>query len=340
MEIPSDKELLATDKAGLDKLKVALEISGFKEKQKSDRVRYRQETLRLFIIAVFSGIITFGSTYFQKSTERRLKKIDDQETKLQELVLDLEDNSISQQAKYGIICKISRLKVPTDADTSFINSVADYEKKCEESRKFADQIDKKSAAAQNNSKTIDTTRTDVKARLAALDQSDQQEARLQNDAYAKTATGQKAALTISKQADSLLKSAPSSLQAASDASAGISGIVKQRIDLVPDKPAESAATFYRVQWFKKGYAIQVGHIYFTLLDLDRRQQTIRVKACYTNTPFSCEHPLETSGELDIRTPLLFSYGDKQYELSLKSINHAGKNPFTLAAYVALKESQK
>jgi len=340
MEIPSDDELFAKDKAELDKLKVALDIAGFKEKQKSDRVRYRQETLRLFIIAVFSGIVTFGSTYVQKSTERKFKKIDDQETKLQELVLSLEDNSISQQAKYVIICKISRLKVLADADTAFINSVANYEKKCEESKKFADQIDIKSTTAQRNSKTIDTTRADVKARLAALEQSDKQEARLQNDAYAKTAAGQKEALAIRKQTDSLLKNGLSTLQAASDASSGISGIVKQRIDLVPDKPAESIATFYPVQWFKKGYAIQVGHIYFTLLELDKRQQTIRVKACYTNTPFSCEQPLETPGYLDIRTPLLFNYGDKQYELSLKSINHAGKNPFTLAAYVVLKESPK
>lgn len=93
---------------------------------------------------------------------------------------------------------------------------------------------------------------------------------------------------------------------------------------------------YGVSWFKTGYFLQFGEMRVLLQYLDK-SLGIQVQICETTSSAPCDNPLKTKTWISYDTPLTVTVANKKYKIALKAIDHAGYNPFNLAAFINVTE---
>jgi len=86
---------------------------------------------------------------------------------------------------------------------------------------------------------------------------------------------------------------------------------------------------------KEGYFLRFGDHRILLQYLDKSLGA-QIQICKTRDSGSCRDPLKNKEWIGLGKPLQFSDGGKQYRINLEAIDHAGKNPFTLAAYITFE----
>jgi len=140
-----------------------------------------------------------------------------------------------------------------------------------------------------------------------------------------------------RQLDSLKQRSPA-LALAFDA-AGESGSAASSYSAASIVARESvpnpSRTISSVSWFKEGYFLRFGDHRILLQYLDKSLGA-QIQICKTRDSGSCKDPLKNKEWIGLGKPLQFSDGGKQYRINLEAIDHAGKNPFTLAAYITFE----
>jgi len=89
---------------------------------------------------------------------------------------------------------------------------------------------------------------------------------------------------------------------------------------------------YGVLWFKENYFLQFEDMRVLLQELDKKNGRVQIQICHTTVKCASEN-LITTKWIYYDKPLTVSVGDNNYKISLKAIDHAGHNPFKLAAYI-------
>ena len=70
-----------------------------------------------------------------------------------------------------------------------------------------------------------------------------------------------------------------------------------------------------------------------LLQYEDKHIGIQVQICETTSSGSCDNPIKTKQWISYDNPLTVTVGGEVYKISLETIDHAGANPFKLAAYI-------
>ncbi len=91
-----------------------------------------------------------------------------------------------------------------------------------------------------------------------------------------------------------------------------------------------------IQWFKEGYFLQFGEFRVLLQYLDKNLG-IQVQVCKTSDSGKCEKPILNQKWIKYKEPIQFTDEGDTYQINLEDINHAGKNPFKLAAYITFEK---
>jgi regulator of replication initiation timing len=322
--------LIAKDKAELDRIKMVLEVSTFREKYELDKRKNRTETIRLFAVALMTSIITLGTTYIFKKVDQQSAQIDKAQSELKELKKEYVSHS-DPKFKKDYACQIAQINNPQ------LDGYVEAEKKKYEDicRTVSDA--QEAIITQNNTiQNIDTTSAqnqNLIAQLSALEknintlQAQKSNAKSESEKRALDQQIQRANKLITATADS-----SSELKSAVMASQTIKDNVQKQIETVSEKDDNLSD----IKWFKEGYFLQFNDMRILLQYLDKNIG-IQVQVCPTRGAGRCEAPLATKQWITFDKPFDFVYKDTHYRISLKAIDHAGKNPFTLAAYIALEK---
>ena len=107
-----------------------------------------------------------------------------------------------------------------------------------------------------------------------------------------------------------------------------------------DKTLEAVKAFsnnyFPVQWVKEGYYIAFGDIRMKLESFENNNSTAVLSTCQTATSVNCT-ALESNIRVSADKSYKFKFNGYIYEIVLQKIDHAGKDPNTLAAYISLKK---
>lgn len=323
-------DLLKKEKEELDKIKTALDIYQSEDKYAFERKKFRTENLRFFAIAIMTAVISLGSSYFiesfkQKNTNREDVKREFTDLKKSYLTADKEKQN-------DIACALA----------GFDNSIADNS--IETARKNFVKICNSSVEIQTQTLAIsntDTTSTEVKTALNQLDHFDKQLQDLKQQtriasAFEKNKIIQEIAI-VNKKVDQVVNETPA-IRSAVKSTETIEQNVKN-IDAVDysikQQVAGGTGQKSEVTWFKEGYFLQFGDYRVLLLYLDK-QLGIQVEVCKTKSTDACPNPILTKVWIRFDKPLEFSDNGNHCRINLEAIDHAGKNPFKLAAYVTFE----
>jgi len=113
-------------------------------------------------------------------------------------------------------------------------------------------------------------------------------------------------------------------------------IVKQTPAVV--NAATPKQVYFPQQWFKPGWTVQFDNINVALLTLNKDSKEITVKICHTSTPYHCDNSIVDHVTLKPDSSYTFNYNRDTYQFFLQSIDHAGKDYSTLAAFVDMKKT--
>ncbi|TND09345.1 MAG: hypothetical protein FD123_1307 [Bacteroidetes bacterium] len=342
MKKPADNfdlnELLQKDKAELDRIKTALEIASFHERQAFEKKKYRTETIRIFAIAIMTSLITLGTTYLFKEFDRVNAQVGSAQKELADLKKEFAGKTDPEQ-KRQFACSIAGIYNPQN------DSYVEKEKK--RFQQFCDTMTKTLAAIETQGSKIDQTDTSSVENRELIAKIDAYEKNI-NDleaqkSMAKTKDEQQDIEAKIKSIDSEIRKEATTSPEINAAVKSTEAISKNRVlqIMLMDKADEvvratNSVKKYEVQWFKEGYFLQFDDMRILLQYLDKKIG-IQVEVCQTNSPGKCDKPIVTKAWVSMDKPLGFTSGNFRYELRLQAIDHAGRNPFTEAAYITLEK---
>jgi hypothetical protein len=313
-------DLLKKDKAELDKIKTALEIYQSEDKYAFEKNKFKAENIRFFTIAILTAVISLGSSYLiesfrQKNTSK--ENIKKEFTDLKKSYLTEKDKNKQNE----LACALADFDNPVK-DISIENALKDQ--------------------TQIIANT-DTSSAVVKEALVKLDNYDKELQKLTQQQKSGSAADQsKIAQQINEVNNNINKVAGNvpSIKIALQSTENIEQNVKQietanNIIIKQQTSTENNSTKSSVVWFKEGYFLQFGE-YRVLLQYLDKNLGIQVEICKTSESSICQVPLRSKTWVRFGSPLQFSDNGKSYILNLEAIDHAGKNPFKLAAYVTFE----
>jgi hypothetical protein len=144
-------------------------------------------------------------------------------------------------------------------------------------------------------------------------------------------------IRLNRSVDSLIEHNP--IFKFTSPASNLIGVAQQRVDSTlniknnPSKTVSSSSA-----WFKEGYFLQFGEIKVLLLELTRSYNSIKIEICDMVGATTCKNPIATV-TMTTDKPYSFNYGKKRYVITLDRIGRAGKNAFTLAAYITFSRQE-
>jgi hypothetical protein len=328
----SYQELLQKDTAELEKIKLVQEVYQSEDKYAFERKKLNSENLRLFGIAILTAAISLGSSYLIESFKQKNNAKDTVKkdfTELRKNYFVEKDKSKRNQ----MACDLSGFD-NAENDLSISKEMVKFKAIC----LSADTI-------QSHAKTIgetDTSSTAVKAAMTRIDNLDKRIQVLNQQKRQAPATQQKQIAEqikeVNKQITQVVDSTPVILPAVKSSVAIEQNVT--RIEAVnnslagqnlPNKPISKSP----IAWFKPGYFLFFGE-YRILLQQLNKNDGIVVEVCKTENLSKCDSPLLTNKYVRYDSPLQFTDNNHTYQINLEAIDHAGNNPFTLAAYISFE----
>ena len=321
-------ELLNKDKEELEKIKTAIDIHTYSAKQEIEKRKYTSDNLKAFGLALFTATITLGSTFIIKSFEKCANDKSD---------LIKEFNSLKKQIilaegkeKVNLCCYVAN----EFENTSDINEIKLFKKSC-------DTICLKNDIIENKKTTValftddSTNLSKNKSALTLLSKNEQEINSLQlKKAIDPTLNIDKRIQVLNNETETIIAKNPD-LKKAVDATAILDDniVTTNKIIAETNNSLGSKNKTYS-SWFKEGYFLQFDDIRILLQYLDK-DIGIEVQVCNTTSSDICKQPLKNKAWIKKDKPLVFSVENKEYKIELNNIDHAGKNPFTLAAYITM-----
>ena len=92
--------------------------------------------------------------------------------------------------------------------------------------------------------------------------------------------------------------------------------------------------YFDEQWVKEGYYIVFGEIKIKLEKFENNNTIAVLSTCQTATSNNCA-ALESNIRVAVDKNYKFNFNGYVYKIVLQKIDHAGKDPNTLAAYISL-----
>jgi methyl-accepting chemotaxis protein len=327
------EELLSKDKTELDKIKTVLDIYQSEDKYAFEKKKFKTENLRFFAIAIMTAVISLGSSYFIEMFKQKNNSQGDVKKEFTEL----KKNYLTEKDK-------NKQNELACALAGFDNFYKD--RTIETAQKNFNIICSSVSAIQQQSQVIsntDTSSANVKEALTKIDQYDKQIQDLKQKQKTATTT-EKATISqqiaaVNKDLNTVVNSVPE-IKSAVNSTEKIEQNVTQ-IELVNKNivqrqtASDDVVTKSRVTWFKEGYFLQFGEYRVLLQYLDKKLG-IQVQVCKTASSGACPNPLLTKAWVKFGAPIEFSDNGHSYRINLETIDHAGKNPFTMAAYITFE----
>ncbi|MCW3102168.1 MAG: hypothetical protein JWO09_608 [Bacteroidetes bacterium] len=322
------EELLQKEKAELDKMKVALEICQSEDRLAFEKRRYRTENLRFFGIAVLTSVISLGSAYFIESFKQGHAAIADVKKEFSDLhksyLLEKEEAKKSELA-----CALAHF------DPAISSDVIRYKLICEASSNVQAQA--------NMIANVDTTSVQVKSAVQKLDNYEKRLLDLNREKLAASPTEyihlNKQIADVKSNIDKVVNEVPEIRSAAASSQSiekNIQQIQSADESIQQTKDIGSGTgTKSNVTWFKEGYFLEFGNYRVLLQYLDKKLG-IQVSVCKPDDKGACGSTLYTKQWIKFDAPFQFSDAGKSYRINLEAIDHAGNNPFTLAAYITFE----
>src|SRR6266536_208316 len=333
MEHLSFKGLIDKSEDELRKIKLAKEIESFYETKNFERRKYKNETIRVFILSIISAIIALGSNYIFKSWDQKNSLSAETRKEVSEYLKQFsltKDSSI----KINMACLIGEIDNPGR------DGYVEFQKKnfyiiCKSQNGIQQEL-----AKINLITATDTSSLANKENITHYADITNTNDSLQN--RKKVLQNKKDIIKIdstiafnTKQLNLLVAQSPE-IKSIITSNDKINENVKNQIDAT-EKVSTSNQTNniqknFGVPWFKDGYFLQFDDMRVLLQYLDKRLG-IQVEVCQTTSSARCDNPIKTKAWISYDRPLTVKVGDFNYQISLKAIDHAGNNPFKLAAYI-------
>jgi hypothetical protein len=282
------------------------------------------------ILTIGSGLISLGVASILKNNELRSANISDATKTIINYKVQL-DTVAPNNYKQRLFLSNIIAAYPNYDDSTII-------KLQRESRAISLRQDSIAALTKSLAETASPAaeKTVNPAAKKGLDASDKAEIDLQN---AKQNGGSNSQITKLEndvaQNRQVVNILPDSLkQAVADVGSVNAKILQQLKSLAPANQNNNVVKDYGVSWFKEGYFLLFDSLKITLMNIDRENKMITVEVCRIENGTSCD-PAHTSGRkiIDLNGALPFEYGKNKFNIYLRSIDHAGHNPFTWAAYI-------
>jgi hypothetical protein len=323
-------ELLKKQKEELDKLKTATDIVQAGERFTQDKWRYRAETLRMVVMALITSALSVFTTFYLESkrsaeTERKSQK---EEFKL--LVEKFHDAN-GDSIKNSVACRLANFSNTYD-DPEIAIQIGDFQPVCMQKEK-QDSVRKELAQALSNIKSSPANTERAQAQLGKYEQKQQELEQKKITASVeerKKLNNDIAQLNFTM--DSVAKTA--NLETALKSTSQIEQSIKQIGEI--NKNITGTDSRKNTAWFKEGYFVLFSN-YRILCQYLNKKDGIQVSVCNTATQADCKTTIITQAWIKYDEALLFTDGGNTYRISLDAIDHAGKNPFTLAAYITFEK---
>jgi len=324
------EELKQKDQAELTRIKTALEIVQAEEKHKFERNKFRTENWRFFGIAILTALISLGSSYVIESFKQQNQNAEGVRDEFRDMKGDYRDAD-SKERKGELACDIAAFD-NTIKDNAIARDIAEFAKLCNSYK----------AIIQGESQIVkvDTNAAATKKALEKLNSLDKKISQLTTQKNAapeheKEAIGQQIA-KLNKRVEMVVDSTPSLKQAVA-ATSKIESEVKQigAVSSKLDAASSTSGTKSATVWFKEGYFLQFGEYRVLLQYLDKKLG-IQVEVCKTKSTTPCQSPILTKAWVKSGNALEFSDDNHHYRINLEAIDRAGRNPFTLAAYISFE----
>lgn len=327
-------DLLQKDKAELDRIKTAMDIYQSDDKFEFERKKFRTENIRFVGIALLTAIISLGSAYLIES----FKQKNASQTAVQNQFSDLRKSYLTEKDKNKqkeIACALSSLD-NTFNDAAIANAQTDFKEICQSVSTIQQQ-------AENISNT-DTSSAEVKQAIAKLDTYDKELQELNQQKKAASSSVEQSRINneiaeVKGHIDSVVAAVPEikpAVKSTEDIEQKVKQVQKINTGIEASQQSPGADNVKTpVSWFKEGYFLQCNEYRILLQYLDKNLG-IQVEVCKTSGSEICARPLLTKAWVKYNAPLQFSDNGKSYRINLEAIEHAGKNPFTLAAYITFE----
>ncbi|NVM66677.1 hypothetical protein FHW88_004995 [Mucilaginibacter sp. SG538B] len=339
MKLPDDDELLKTPKEELERIKLALEISSYEEDRRTARRKSWGETVRLVIMAVFAAALSLGSTYLMKTYDHATAQSDNARSRLAQLRGEYASNHILRK-KDSIACLMGSVEVP-DQNRRLQAAVDSFQRICDQTQTLNYDIYKNQKTIRQADKHYDQNDPQARAVTRKLDDDDAKLIRLQAQLNNKSASvQQQAQQQIEQVTKASTAAAPPDLRPAVQSSADISSSVTDQAAVTTNKTTASGIKTYPIFWVKKGYYILFDQFKVALSDLKSDAGIAQVNVCYQMGSTCNPVSVPDEGRFSLQKTLDFEYDGKSYSLVLQRIDHAGVNPFKLAAYINLVQKEK
>lgn len=321
----------------LEKQMLQNEVDTYSERSTNEEKRLtanqKIERNKIWITPIITLIITLGATWIAhilKSQESRSENINEATKTL-----------IGYKAQYDTIINDNRQKLlltqiialyPTYEDTSLIN----LQKPFRISFNKGLGINDSSKALSQIAPAQDSSKYNAIA-LQNINKSDFVEIQLQN---AKKKGDNKSVLILQQDLNQskliASKKLPDTINNAINSAGGLSTQILEQLKSLPasTNPQENVIKTYDISWFKVGYYLDFDNMRILLQGLDK-QSGIQVQVCEVIENGNCNenNAIITNQLISYNSPLTIIVGDAAYQISLSIIDHAGTNPFKLAAYI-------
>ncbi len=331
---PNLNELLEKDKEELERIKLALEVHNYNKNIEFEKRKYRTETIRIIAIAIISSVITLTSTYLFKIFDEKSEEKKASRSELSKLKIKyLETSDPVLRNKYA--CEIASLYNPQD-DNYVNKKKKEFETICNKINQTQEVIQKEKeiiTQANNIDSNIKNKLSRADKVIFELEEKKKQEGSLDTNETRLLENATKEIETLA-DSDEPLAQAIQSTNTISETK--ISQIKTVTLEDEKYKNRKILNTS-EVKWAKEGYFLSFQDSIRIRIQYLDSEKGIQVEICNTTAPEPCKLPVATKQWVKTDQPYIFTLKSKHYMLSLKAIDRAGKNPFTLAAFITLSE---
>ncbi len=324
-------DLIQKQKDELDKIKTAVEIYQSEDKYDFERKKFKTENFRFFSIAILTAIISLGSSYFIESFKRDSNNYQSVITNF-DLLERYYQTEKDKTTKDKLACELGDFR-NTIKDTKIENGKKKYDSICKMLAGLHEQKEKIS--------NVDTNKPIIKNALTEIDKNAESIRNLQKKLLTAPTVEKNKLNEKIIEANKNIEAIVNNIQEVKDAARltdNIEKSVRQEIKINTEQQQEASTKNINkseVTWFKIGYFLQFENFRITLQYLDKKLG-IQVGICTTNNGSDCEKTILTKAWVEFDKPLGFTENGKSYRINLEAIDHAGKNPFTLAAYITFE----
>jgi hypothetical protein len=323
-------ELKNLEKPELERRKLVMEIAGF-SLSKPGKSKTRNDNTRTIILTLLPLLISVVTTFYYW----RANRADAQMDLARKTLTSYKEKFIAAATINDSITSARLIAIfPNLTHDADIQSTIDEYKALLETLvniKNNRQINL-STQQNNNTAKVDAAKQNAPAPTKADStnsaKSDSAYMAYQNSAIKKNQPSQPTA----GNAANVVKDIPVTFKSAANVTQNITDSLIKQFDAVPAKKDETVIKDYGTSWFKDGYFLQFDDMRVLLQYLDKRLG-IQVQVCQTTSSGPCANEIKTKQWISYDAPLTVPVGNNVYRITLQTIDHAGANPFTLAAYI-------